>query len=172
MEARLQRMQQSLDAATSQARALQAANHSIQTSLGDSTAKYSAVKQEVQGKLNQLAAQLKRATQERDQQAKLVDELQRKLDRAIGAIDAAQSMSDQAKVDIDKKQADTEAVSQRHAQAMAALQATTNQYQEQLKQTQEVLKVVQAQRTELQAQNQQLRAEVDGATSFDSRSFR
>ena len=154
MEQRLQRMQQSLDAATSQARALQAANHSIQTSLGDSTAKNSAVKQEVQGKLNQLATQLKRAAQERDQQTKLADELQRKLDRAMSAIEAAQNMSEQAKADSEKKQSDTEAISQRHAQAMAAMQATTIQYQEQLKQTQELLKVVQAQRAELQAQNQ------------------
>lgn len=141
MEQRLQRMQQSLDAATSQARSLQAANHSIQNSLGDSTAKNSAVKQEVQGKLNQLAAQLKRATQERDQQAKLAEDLQNKLDRAQNAIQSSQNMTEQTKAEIQKQQSDNEAVAQKHSQALALMQATTNQYQEQLKQTQELLKV-------------------------------
>jgi chromosome segregation protein len=170
MEQRLQRMQQSLDAATSQARTLQAANHSIQNTLGDSTAKNSAVKQEVQGKLNQLAAQLKRATQERDQQAKVAEDLQLKLDRAQAAIHQSMNMSEQSKADIQKQQSDNEAVAQKHAQAIAAMQATTNQYQEQLKHTQELLKVVQAQRAELQTQNQQLRSEID--ETYDARSHR
>mmetsp|Transcript_9108 Transcript_9108/g.13709 ORF Transcript_9108/g.13709 Transcript_9108/m.13709 type:complete len:805 (-) Transcript_9108:229-2643(-) len=161
MELRLQRLQQSLDAATSQARNLQLSNHSIQTSLGDSSAKHSAVKQEVQGKLNQMAAQLKRATQERDQQAKVAEELQHKLDEMQAGISSANSLAEQTKADVEKQRAENEAIAARHASAMAAVQATTSQYQEQLKQTQELLKVVQAQRSELQIQNQKMRTELD-----------
>mmetsp|Transcript_8766 Transcript_8766/g.13100 ORF Transcript_8766/g.13100 Transcript_8766/m.13100 type:complete len:805 (+) Transcript_8766:94-2508(+) len=161
MESRLQRLQQSLDAATSQARTLQLSNHSIQTTLGDSTAKHSAEKQEVQGKLNQMAAQLKRATQERDQQTKVAEELQQKLDEMQAGINSATGLAEQTKADVEKQRAENEAISARHATAMAAVQATTAQYQEQLKQTQELLKVVQAQRSELQAQNTMMRAELD-----------
>lgn len=142
MELRIQRLQQSLDAATSQARTLQLSNHNIQTTLGDSTVRNSAVKQEIQGKLNQLSTQLKRAIQERDSQMQISEELQKRLDALQAQINLANKVSEDAKLDVNRHKTETEALAANYAQSLAAVQTTTAQYQDQLKHTQELLKVL------------------------------
>jgi DNA repair exonuclease SbcCD ATPase subunit len=141
MELRIQRLQQSLDAATSQARTLQFSNHNIQTTLGDSTVRNSAVKQEIQGKLNQLSNQLKRAIQERDTQIQISEELQRRLDGMAGQISVANKITEEAKMSSNRQKTETETLAANYAQSLAAVQTTTAQYQDQLKHTQELLKV-------------------------------
>jgi len=161
LELRIQRLQQSLDSATSQARTLQLSNHNIQTTLGDSTVRNSAMKQEIQGKLNQLSTQLKRALQERDQQIKISEDLQKRLDSLQSQINVANKVSEDAKTDVNKQKTETETLAANYAQSLAAVQATTAQYQDQLKHTQDLLKVMQTQRNELQEQNRKLRQELD-----------
>ena len=161
LELRLQRLQQSLDAATSQARNLQYSNHNIQTTLGDTSAKQSALKQEAHGKLNEVSSQLKRVTQERDTELSQKNELQKTLDAMRASIEEAKVVKEQSTSEMAKQKADMEAAMNRHNAAMNSAGATTGQYQNQLKQTQELLKVVQAQRTELQTQNALLRGELD-----------
>jgi chromosome segregation ATPase len=163
LEMRLQRLQQSLDAATSQARTLQYSNHNIQTTLGDSSAKQSALKQEAHGKLNEVTSQLKRVTQERDNEQNLRNELQKTLDAMRANIEEANVIKEQSKAEMAKQKADMEAALNRHNAAMNSAGTTAGQYQNQLKQTQELLKVVQAQRAELQNQCKTLRSELDTA---------
>ena len=168
LEMRVQRLQQSLDAATSQARNLQYSNHNIQTTLGDSSAKQSALKQEAHGKLNEVTSQLKRVTQERDIEQMQKNELQKTLDAMRASIEEAKIMKEQAAAEMAKQKEDMEATLSRHNAAMSSAGATTGQYQNQLKQTQELLKVVQAQRAELQTQNKLLRSELDTAYKKNS----
>jgi chromosome segregation ATPase len=168
MELRIQRLQQSLDAATSQARTLQLSNHNIQTTLGDSTVRNSAVKQEIQGKLNQLSTQLKRAIQERDTQVQVSEELQKRLDALQNQVSVANRVSDDAKSDINRQKSETDALAANYAQSLAAVQTTTAQYQDQLKHTQELLKVMQTQRNELQEQNRKLRHELETLYSSEA----
>lgn len=163
LELRLQRLQQSLDAATSQARTLQHSNYNIQTSLGDSSAKQSALKQEVHGKLNEVTSQLKRVTQERDEEQNKREELQRTLDAMKASIDEANTIKEQSKAEMERQKKEMEEALERHNAAMNKAGTTSGHYQHQLKQTQDLLKVVQAQRTELQTQNKLLRSELDEA---------
>jgi hypothetical protein len=100
------------------------------------------VKQEIQGKLNQLSTQLKRAIQERDNQIQISEELQRRLDAMAGQMSVANKVSEEAKSDINRQKSETEALAANYAQSLAAVQSTTAQYQGQLKHTQELLKVI------------------------------
>lgn len=156
-EGRLQRVQQALDAATSQAKNLQYSNHNIQTTLGDSSAKHSAVQQEVQSKINQLTAQLKRATTERDQQSNACEELRIKLANSMREITEAKRAVENAAAEVQRQKEEHSMASSRTAETINAVGGnvfafamlysvtstigTTAQYQQQLKQTQELLKV-------------------------------
>lgn len=141
LEGRIQRLQQSLDAATTQARNLQYSNHTIQTTLGDSTAKHSAAKQEIQAKINQLSAQVKRAATERDNALQAAEELKEKLAAQEADIAAAKAAAEQAKAETARQAKELESYHNKHAQTMQAVGGTAAQYQEQLKQTQELLRV-------------------------------
>jgi chromosome segregation ATPase len=140
-EARIQRVQQALDAATSQAKSLQQSNHSIQTSMGDSSAKHSAVQQEVQNKINQLTAQLKRAVSDRDQQSSLCEDLRVKLANSMKEISDAKKAVENATLELQKQKDESALANNKAAETINAVGGTTAQYQEQLRQTQELLRV-------------------------------
>jgi chromosome segregation ATPase len=161
LEGRVVRLEQSLDAVSAQAKALQASNQQFQSNLGVSAAKQSAAQTEVHTKVGQLSAQLKRATQEKELQAKQNEELQSKLAALRAEADAARAALDAARVETDKLTKEKEMFNSRQQETLSSVEAASTKYEEQLRQTQQLLKVVQAQKAELQSQNQALRSQID-----------
>ena len=160
LEARLQRAQANLDAATANARELQQQNASMSEELDNAGLRHTSSRQELDSKTIELAAHLKRALQERDTEtAAKVAQANRNMqleadlgDKSLAIEAARQELASRAReVDELRNRADKAHSTQGSNQQMIL---------QQLKQTQEMLKTIQGQKSDLATQNQKLREEV------------
>lgn len=161
LEGKIARLQQALDATTSQARSIQSSNQSLQAAVEEASNKYAAERSDFEDRLSHLLQQQQRLIEEREQQAKVQQELNQLVQHFEGELHRSNEETNRAWQEAARLNKMSDEAKGNYMQVMNSVGGTTQQLNLQLQQNQEIIKVVQAQRAELLGQNQQLRSEID-----------